>query len=251
MLIDSHCHILKSEYDDVKKIKQDTFSSDIKYIINNAYSIVSIRELVNSELHPNEFIAIGIGPDDVNNYDESYKKEIETYLKNKKVVAIGEIGLDYYWTKENKEKQIKVFRDMLALAESYNLPVIVHSRESIQDTFNIIKEYKVKGIMHCFSGSIEMAQEFIKLGFLIGIGGVITFKNASKLIDVVKRIDINSISLETDSPYLSPEPYRGKKNHPKNIIEIAKKISMIKNINLQEVMDKTTSNVIRLFDLDR
>lgn len=251
MLIDSHCHILKSEYDNIKKVKEEIFSSDlgIKYIINNSFSIESIRELMNTEIFPNEYLAIGIGPDGVNNYQESFKEEIESYLNNKKVIAIGEIGLDYYWTKDNKDKQILVFKDMLSIAEKYNLPVIVHSRDSIQDTYNILKEYNVRGIMHCYSGSVEMANEFIKLGFLIGVGGVITFKNAVKLIDVVKSIEITNISLETDSPYLSPEPYRGKQNHPKNIVEIAKKIAEIKNIKFNEVAYKTTQNVISMFDL--
>lgn len=250
MLIDSHCHILKNEYDNIKEIKENAFSSGVKYIINNAYSMESTRELVNTKLYNNEFIAIGVGPEDVNNYTDLDIIEIESYIKNKKVVAIGEIGLDYYWTKENKDKQIKVFKDMLLLAEKYNLPVIIHSRESIQDTFDIIKQYNVRGIMHCYSGSVEMAKKFIKQGFLIGIGGVITFKNAVKLIEVVKSIDIKNISLETDSPYLSPEPYRGMRNEPKNIIEVAKKISEIKNINVENVIKSTYLNVSSMFDLD-
>ena len=249
MLIDSHCHILKTEYDNINEIKENAFSSGIKCIINNAYSMESIRELVNTNLHNNEFIAIGVGPEAVNNYTELDIKEIESYIKNKKVVAIGEIGLDYYWTKDNKDKQIKVFKDMLFLAEKYKLPVIVHSRDSIQDTYDIIKQYKVKGIMHCYSGSVEMAKEFIKLGFLIGIGGVITFKNAIKLVEVLKAIDIKNISLETDSPYLSPEPYRGKKNEPKNIIEIVKKIAEIKSLDVNEIIAATALNVSRMFDL--
>lgn len=250
MLIDSHCHILKNEYDNINEIKENAFSSGVKYIINNAYSMESTRELVNTKLYNNEFIAIGVGPEDVNNYTDLDIIEIESYIKNKKVVAIGEIGLDYYWTKENKDKQIKVFKDMLLLAEKYNLPVIIHSRESIQDTFDIIKQYNVRGIMHCYSGSVEMAKKFIKQGFLIGIGGVITFKNAVKLIEVVKSIDIKNISLETDSPYLSPEPYRGMRNEPKNIIEVAKKISEIKNINVENVIKSTYLNVSSMFDLD-
>ncbi len=249
MLIDSHCHILSSEYEDINKIKEDIFKSNIKYIINNAVSMKSIRELVNCNLHSNEFIAIGIGPEEINGYSEKYKEEIESYINHEKVIAIGEIGLDYYWTKDNKEEQIKVFRDMLSLAEKYRLPVIVHSRDSIQDTYNIIKEYNVKGIMHCYSGSLEMAKEFIKLGFLIGIGGVITFKNAVKLIDVVSNIDIENISLETDSPYLSPEPKRGKKNIPSNVSFVAEKIAELRDISTLEVIDVTGRTACAKFDL--
>ena len=170
------------------------------------------------------------------------------YMKNNKIVGIGEIGLDYYHNKENKEEQIKLFSQQIDLAEKYNLPIIVHTRDSIQDCFNILKSKNSKGIIHCFSGSLEMAKEFIKLGYYLGIGGVITFKN-SKLYKVIEQIDLSYIVLETDSPFLSPEPYRGTKNTPSNIIFVAQKIAEIKQLNIDEVIRITTNNARKIFDI--
>ena len=158
-------------------------------------------------------------------HPEAFAREMELSGR-KKVVAIGEIGLDYYWTKDNKDKQIEYFKEQLKLAKKYDLPVIVHARDSIQDVYDILKESGIKkGSMHCYSGSLGMAKEFIKLGFKIGIDGPITFKNNKKGIEIVKNIDLEDILLETDSPYLSPEPNRGKQNLPLNLIYIAKKIA--------------------------
>ena len=141
-----------------------------------------------------------------------------------------------------------LFVKQIKLAQNYNLPVIVHTRESIQDCFDILKENRVRGVIHCYSGSLEMAREFIKFGYKLGIGGVLTFKN-SKLSNVIENIDLDNIVLETDSPYLSPEPYRGKKNKPSNVYYVAKKIAEIKNISVEEVIKITTKNAISLFDI--
>ena len=173
------------------------------------------------------------------------------YLKEnyKYSVAIGEIGLDYHYTKENKEKQIKLLKSQLSFATKYNLPVIIHARECINDIYNILKEYNLKGVIHAYSGSYEMAREFIKLGYKIGIGGVITFKN-SNLKEVVRRIDIKDIVLETDSPYLTPEPNRGKKNNPLYLKYIIDTIANVKNMTYESVVNITTQTAISLFDLN-
>jgi len=168
---------------------------------------------------------------------------------SKRIVAIGEIGLDYYWHKDNKEKQRDVFHKQLKLAEKYNLPVVIHSRDSIGEVYEILKEYSLCGVIHCFSGSKEMADNFVKLGYMIGIGGVLTFKN-SKLYQVVESLPLESILLETDSPYLSPEPFRGKVNESRNIPIIAEKVAEIKGLSLETVEKITTDNAIRMFDLD-
>lgn len=250
MLIDSHCHILSSEYENPKYIIENSKLSGVDKIIINGYDLQSSKEAV---LLSNEYnyvyASIGIGPENIDNIDDSDFIKLEELINKGKVVAIGEIGLDYYWTKENKERQMYVFENMLSLARKYNLPVIVHSRLAIKDTYELLKKYKVTGILHCFSGSSESAKEFVKLGFLIGIGGVVTFKNAKEIKEVVKELDLSNISLETDSPYLSPEPLRGKVNYPKNIIYVAKKIAEIKCISLQEVLDTTSYNVTSKFDL--
>lgn len=250
MLIDSHCHILSSEYEKPEDVIEDSKTSGVDKMIINGYDLESSAEAV---LLSNEYnyvyASIGIGPENIDDVSNKDFIKLEELIKKGKVVAIGEIGLDYYWTKDNKEKQIYVFENMLALAKKYNLPVIVHCRQAIKDTYELLKKYKVTGILHCFSGSAESAKEFIKLGFLIGIGGVVTFKNAKEIKDVVTKIDLSNISLETDSPYLSPEPLRGKVNVPKNVIYVARKIAELKNVSLEEVLEVTSSNVTNKFDL--
>ena len=250
MLIDSHCHLLSSEYDDVKKAINDAFKSGVDKIIVNGYDLKSSIEAVElSKEYENLYVAIGIGPENIDSITDEDIKSIKALVNNKKVVAIGEIGLDYYWTKENKERQIYVFEEMLKIAKESNLPVIVHNRDATKDIYELLKEYNVKGIIHCFSGSVETAKEFIKLGFLIGIGGVVTFKNAKHLKEVVQNIPMSCISLETDSPYLTPEPFRGKKNNPEYLTYIVKKIAELKGINEEEVRKVTSCNVISKFDL--
>lgn len=196
------------------------------------------------------YATIGYHPEVANRVVEKDLDLLENLVKNnKKVVAIGEIGLDYYWNKDNKDIQIELFRKQLELAENLDVPVIIHTRDSIGECYDILKQYKVRGIIHCFSGSLEMAKKFINLGFYLGIGGVVTFKN-SKLYAVIEKIPLENIVLETDSPYLSPEPVRGKINQSSNIPYIAKKIADIKECTLEEVANITTKNAIKLFDLD-
>ena len=167
-----------------------------------------------------------------------------------RIVAIGEIGLDYYWRKDNKEKQRDLFQKQLDLAVKHQMPVVIHCRDAIQELYDILSQYKgkVKGVIHCFSGSYEMARAFIELGFVLGIGGVLTFKN-SKLYQVVEKLPLSSIVLETDSPYLTPEPHRGEMNESKYIPLVAEKIAQIKRISLSEVEKITTDNAKRVFDL--
>ena len=249
MIIDSHCHLLSNEYDNLDEVIKKSLKAVDKLIING-YDLKTSKEAVDiATKYENIYAAVGIGPDSVDNVDMNTINEIEKLIDNKKVVAIGEIGLDYYWTKENKEKQIYVFENMLSLAKKYNKPVIVHSRESISDVFNLLKTANIKGIMHCYSGSYEMAKEFIKLGFLIGVGGVITFKNAKIIKEVVKNISVSNISLETDSPYLSPEPKRGTKNDSSNLIYIINKIADIKGVEAKEVINETGKSVSLMFNI--
>lgn len=250
MLIDSHCHVLSSEYDNACEIIEKTFESKIDKIIINGFDIESSKEAVLlAQKYEDVYAAVGIGPENIDGITDEDIKIIENLASSKKVVAIGEIGLDYYWTTQTKEKQLYIFKRMLDIAKRLTLPVIVHSRKAIADTYNLSKEYGVKGIMHCYSGSIEMAKEFIKLGFLIGVGGVVTFKNAKEIKEIVQKLDINNISLETDSPYLSPEPKRGQKNVPANVFYVAEKISELKGISLAEVILKTGDAVTHKFDL--
>lgn len=249
MFTDTHCHIFKEYYEDISKVIKTAESSNINRFINNGCdhkTNLEVLELIN--IYPNMYGAIGIHPEVVNTYQEKEIKFIEDNINNKKIVAIGEIGLDYHYTKENKEDQIKLFENQLKIAEKYQIPVIIHSREATEDTINILKKFKVTGVIHSFSGSYETAEIYIKMGFLLGINGVITFKN-SKLKEVIKKVDLKNIILETDSPYLAPTPHRGEKNEPANITEIVSFICSLKNISPSLLSNITNENIKRIFDI--
>ena len=246
MLIDTHCHLSYGDYDNLEEIINEMNGLMIANGCNDKTN-KEVLELVKE--HNNVYGALGIHPEELDGITKESFKIIEENITNPKIVAIGEIGLDYYWTKETRERQKEIFEYQVKLAHKYNKPIIVHSREAIQDTYDILKKYKVKGTIHCFSSSLEMAKKFIKLGYKIGIGGTVTFKNSKKLQDIVKQIDLEDILIETDSPYLSPEPYRGKKNRPANVYYVALKISELKNISCEEVLKITNENAMYQFDL--
>lgn len=247
MLIDTHCHLSYEDYDNLNEIIKNMNGIMIASGCSDKTN-KEVLELV--EKYDNVYGTLGIHPEEVNNITEDSFKLIEENINSPKIVAIGEIGLDYYWVKDNKEVQIELFKKQLDLAQKYNKPIVVHSRESIQDVYDILKEYNLKGSIHCFSSSLEMAKEFIKLGYKIGVGGTITFKNSKKIQEIVKELNLKDILLETDSPYLTPEPYRGKKNNPSLVYYVANKISELKNTSIDEVISITGNNAISLFDLN-
>lgn len=247
MLIDTHCHLFKEDYENVDEIVLEMKRNNIYGIVNGYDNNSNKESLELSKKYNNIYSAIGYHPGETDNIPDDYLEILEKNIND--IVAIGEIGLDYYWRKDNKEKQIEIFRNQLSFAEKHHLPVIIHNREATQHIYDILKEYNLTGIMHAFSGSYEMAMNFINLGYKLGIGGVVTFKN-SNLKDVVRRISLDDIVLETDSPYLSPEPKRGKQNSPLNLKFIAEFIAEIKGISYEEVGNITSQNAIRLFDLN-
>lgn len=247
MFGDTHCHLFKEYYESIDLIINDSIKNQVNYFITNGCDDKSNKEVLESIFqYKNLYGAIGIHPESVEDYSKDSLKFIENNLDNPKVVAIGEIGLDYHYTKENKEEQIKLFESQLELAEKYDLPVIVHSRDATEDTINSLKKYHIRGTIHSFSGSVETARIYIKMGFLLGINGVITFKN-SKLKDTIKEIGLENIILETDSPYLTPEPFRGKQNNPSHILDIAKYVSELFNISLEELSKITNNNVKKIY----
>ncbi len=250
MFIDTHCHIDSSVSGDV--YIKNAYSANVKGLIfsfcNQDCYQAGIEFL---DKYPDVFVSLGFHPEDADNItDKDLHCLDEVLVSSSRIVAIGEIGLDYYWRKDNKEKQRDLFQKQLDLAVKHQMPVVIHCRDAIQELYDILSQYKgkVKGVIHCFSGSYEMARAFIELGFVLGIGGVLTFKN-SKLYQVVEKIPLSSIVLETDSPYLTPEPHRGEMNESKYIPLIAKKIAQIKGISLSEVEKITTDNAKRVFDL--
>lgn len=245
--VDTHCHIFKSDYENINEILENASNNHIKYVIDNGSNNQTNKEVLELiKKYPNMYGAIGIHPEDVDGVMPDDIKFIEDNLSNEKIVAIGEIGLDYYYTKENKEEQIKLFESQLSLAEKHNMPVIVHSRDATEDTINSLKKFKCKGVIHSFSGSLETAKIYIKMGYLLGVNGVITFKNA-KIKDVIKEVGLKNIVLETDSPYLTPVPFRGTQNNPGHVLEIAQLVADLYNISLEELAEQTNKNITNMY----
>ena len=249
MFMDTHCHIYEEYYDDISAVIKNGEINGINRIINNGCDAKSNKEVLSLlQKYPNMYGAIGIHPEYASTYTDKDIKFLVQNLDNKKIVAIGEIGLDYHYTKENRFEQKKLFKRQLDIASKTNMPVIIHSREATDDMLQILKEYNLKGIIHSFSGSLETAKEYVKLGYLLGINGVVTFKNC-KLKDYLKNIPLENIILETDSPYLTPEPNRGHQNEPANIIHIAEFVAKSYNITQEELSIITNNNIRRIFDI--
>ena len=249
MFIDTHCHISKEYFDDIPNLIDKIVKSGVNKVIVNGCDMKSnleVLELV--EKYDIVYGALGFHPTELDDFSDDQLIWLEKNINNKKIVAIGEIGLDYHYDNTDKVKQKEVFEKQLQIASKYHKPVIVHSRDAINDTYNIISKYNVIGSLHCFSSSKEMAERFIKLGFYIGIGGVCTYKNAKEIKEVIKAIDLEYIILETDTPYLSPEPVRKEKNTPCNIPIIASYIASLKDVDLSIVSRVTSANASRLFD---
>lgn len=248
MLVDTHCHVLSEYYDNIEEVIKRAKVAGVEMIIVNGVDGQSNREILGLvSKYDIVYGAIGIQPESVETTTEEDFKFIEEHICDDKILAVGEIGLDYHYDVD-REKQKYVFKRQLEIAKKYRKPVIVHSRDCIQETYDILKLSNVKGIMHCYSGSVEMAREFCKIGFYLGIGGIVTFKNAVRLVEVIKDISLEYIVLETDSPYLAPEPYRGKVNEPANVSVILQKICDIKGLDVKRASEVTTRNVFRLFD---
>ena len=247
-LVDTHCHM--SLTDVIDSIIMDAEKNNVLKFIISGCDKKSIRDgLEIIYRYPSVFMTVGFHPDEVDELTDKDINDLEVLIKtNKKIVGIGEIGLDYYHNDMNKETQKEFFEKQLELAEKYDLPVVIHSRDSIQDVYDILKEHKCRGVIHCFSGSLEMAKLFIDLGFYLGIGGVLTFKN-SKLKEVVNELSLDNLVLETDSPYLAPEPHRGHTNYPKNIKIIAGELRKLKEVTIEEVEEITTGNVNKIYNL--
>ncbi len=249
MFIDTHCHISSEDYDNISEVIENIFGAGVRKIITNGCNLTTNKEVL--EIVKDYSIvygALGFHPTELDGVTEADFEWLIRHINNDKIVAIGEIGLDYHYDNTDREKQKWAFRRQLEIAQKNNLPVIVHSRDAIRDTYDILSEYKLKGSIHCFSGSLEMAEAFIKLGYMIGVGGVVTYKNAKNIVNVIKNVSLEYILLETDSPYLTPESKRGEKNSPCNIPLIAQKIADIKEVDVSLVAKTTGDNARRLFD---
>lgn len=249
-IFETHAHYDADWFDeDRDALLQSMPEKGIGYIVNVSSNLDSLDKTVElTKKYDFVYGSAGIHPTDSVALTEENFYRIEETAKNPKIVAIGEIGLDYYWKEPDNETQKKWFVRQLELARALDKPVIIHSRDAAQDTMDIMKQYQdLDGVIHCFSGSLQMAQEYVKMGFYIGVGGVVTFKNGRKLKEVVEGIPMESIVLETDCPYLAPVPYRGKRNSSLYLPLVVEEIAKIKGITTEEVIQITYENARKLY----
>ena len=254
MIFETHAHYDDKAFDeDREKLLEIMHAHGIGKIINVGASLQGVRDTVAlSEKYPFVYGAVGIHPDDVGNLTEEDMKELRSYCDRDKVIAIGEIGLDYYWNKENHEIQKKWFVRQMDLAKETGLPIIVHSRDAAKDTLDIMKAERadhLRGVIHCYSYCKEHAREYMNMGYYLGVGGVVTFKNGKRLKEVVEYAPLDYLLLETDSPYLAPEPYRGKRNCSVYLTYVAQTIAQIKGVSYETVVETTRKNAEKLFKI--
>lgn len=257
-LFDSHSHLNDEKFDeDRDKIVREVYESGVTNFITAGYSVSSSKSAVRMAKNYDFIYAIvGVSPNDIpQTEDELWKEllEIQTLAQNnKKVVAIGEIGLDYYWNNDNKEIQRKAFIEQIKLANELDLPIVIHTREAVMDTIQILKENPVKnkGIFHCCPLNRELVKEALRLGFYISFAGPITFKNSKNANEIINLVPNDRILIETDSPYLSPEPLRGKRNIPANVKFVAQKVADVKEIDFKEIEKITRENAERIFKIN-
>lgn len=254
MIFETHAHYDDEQFDSGREALLASLPDcGIKRVVNVGASIASTRNSIElAEKYDFIYAAVGVHPSEIEELNEERFNWLRELTKLEKVVAVGEIGLDYYWDKEPEvqERQRYWFKRQMELAKEANLPIIVHSRDAAADTLQVMKEAhaeEIPGVVHCYSYSPEIAQEFLKMGYYIGVGGVVTFKNAKKLKETVEQIPLERILLETDCPYMAPEPYRGKRNDSRYIPYIVEKIAELKQVSIEEVEEITWRNAMNLY----
>ena len=253
MLIDTHCHLDdKKLANELTNIINNFEKDNLELVVTSSSNLdESNKATALASENENIYATVGVHPHYASTFDENVATELEKLSTNNKVVAIGEIGLDYYYNICEKNVQIKTFTDQIILADKLDLPVVFHIRDAMGDFINIIRSYKKYfrngGVVHSFSGSVEIAKELISYGFMLGINGICTFKNANTILEVIKEIPLKHLLLETDAPYLTPEPHRGKPNQPKYTMYMANKIAEIKCLGVQEVIEETNKNAKTVF----
>ncbi|MGZ4165082.1 MAG: TatD family hydrolase [Tumebacillaceae bacterium] len=253
-LFDTHSHLNSPQFaDELDEIIDRARANDVRSIVIPSYDYESVlRGLAIAEQREGIYVAVGYHPCDLNDLNDDHYQQIYNWAKNEKVVAIGEIGLDYYWDTTTPELQQDMFRKQIAIAKELDLPIVIHDRDAHGDILKLLKEEdaaKVGGIMHCFSGSWEMAQECMKMNFYISFGGPVTFKNGKRPAEVAAKVPIERLLVETDAPYLTPEPYRGKRNEPAYVKHVAEKIAVLREMPYYDLAMRTTENAHRVFKL--
>ncbi len=251
MFFDSHAHLDDERFsEDREDVIKSLAGNEVSFYLNPASDIASSRAAIAlSEKYPFIYSAVGVHPHEAKNMTAHDLEIIEQMLSHPKCRALGEIGLDYFYDLSERDTQVKWFHEQLALAKRLDVPVIIHDREAHAECLEAVRKYGNRGVFHCYSGSKEMALDLVKLGFYISFTGVITFKNAKKFDAIIDALPFERIMIETDSPYLAPEPVRGTRNEPKNVRYVAQKIADIKGVSLEEVASITSENAKRLFDI--
>lgn len=249
MFIDTHCHIFKEYYEDIDAIIKRCKENNVLKIIVSGCDMKTNKEVLELvSKYDIVYGSIGFHPTELDDVKDEDLQFIEDNIDNDKIVAVGEIGLDYHYDDTDRDKQKYMLKKQLEIAQRHNKPIIFHSRDAISDTYDILKEYNLRGSIHCFSGSLEMARKFTSLGYMIGVGGVCTYKNARVIKEVIKNIPLSYIILETDSPYLAPHPYRGGANEPSYIPVIAQAVAELKGVSIADIQRVCTANTEGLFD---
>ncbi|MDE5715983.1 MAG: TatD family hydrolase [Anaeroplasmataceae bacterium] len=253
-MIDTHSHLFDQAFrDDLEPCINRCLEANVDKIILVGFS-KETNMLAQEYAKKNEIFypTAGIHPSEADENFETELKYLDDFIQNHKIYAIGECGLDYHYGKENELEQKKLFEGQVLLSIQYNLPLIIHMRDATQDTYDILKKYKnkIRGVMHCYSGSLEMAEEFIKLGFYISLGGPVTFKNSKESKRIAEYIDLNRLLIETDCPYLAPVPYRGQRNESSYVVKVAEEIANIRKMDINIIEKITEHNAIQLFGLE-
>lgn len=251
MIIDTHIHLYDDRYlENLEEIIEEAKEKDVKKMIIVGYDYPSsIKAIKLAEKYDGFYAAVGVHPSEVHKLENDDLSWIEELLKHQKVVSIGEIGLDYYWSKEHMDLQKEIFIKQIKIAQANNLPIIVHSRDASNDTYQILKDNRVAGVLHCYSQSSEMAKEYVKLGYYLGIGGVLTFKNSKEIKEVVKEIKLKYLVIETDGPYLAPHPFRGKLNKPAYLTYVIDEMARIKDMSYEDIKVILEQNTKDLFGI--
>ncbi|MBQ3330950.1 MAG: TatD family hydrolase [Ruminococcus sp.] len=250
-IFDTHAHYDDRWFDeDRRSLLSSLPQNGVSYVVNASVDLATAKTAIGyAERYPFLYACAGIHPENLEGLPDDYLDRLTELLKHPRVVALGEIGLDYHWDIP-KDEQHRVFEEQLRLAKELDVPVVIHDREAHGDVMALVRKYQPKGLMHCYSGSVEMLKEVLKLGMSISLGGTVTFKNARVPVEVAQAVPLDRLLLETDAPYLSPVPYRGKRNDSTKIAYTAQKIAELRNMDAQELIDLTTENAKRLFGIE-
>ena len=252
MLVDTHVHLNSKKYkDDLHQVISRAEEVGVELMIIVGYDHeTNLKAIELAEKYPFMYATVGFHPTDARHVKDTDYEILEKQLQHEKVVGIGECGLDFYWDKEYIDKQIEVFKKQIELSIKFDKPLVIHMRDASEATYNVLSEYKdIKGIMHCYSGSVEMAKEFLKLGLHISLGGPVTFLNGRVPKEVAKIVPIDKLLIETDAPYLSPHPFRGKRNEPARVKLVAEEIAKLREVSYTDIATKTAKNAYKLFNI--